>query len=370
MSPRKHISLGCAAGAAASLAIAGCGVTNTEASSEGNEDGPFYEGQTITIVVPFDAGGASDTYSRMFAGYLSEYIEGNPEVVVENVPGGAQKDGLNRFERMDHDGLAMAMGSGGLIASTIFDSDGVQFDLSEYETLVAFGGSMNIFGSASAGINSLEDLVELEEPIYYGGLELNASESVRTFALDELGMHDFQPLMGYDGGGSVTAAVLSGELSLGNSTSSHYMESVVPLEEDGEITPLMTQGYVEDGEIVRDPAFPDLPTMPEAYETLTGETAEGTGWDIYTAVTTAQTNLLRTYWVHGDAPEEARAALREAIAQVVEDEEFIQDSTESLGVESPALVGEEADASAAAVHNLTPEQVQWVEDYIAEVNSR
>jgi tripartite-type tricarboxylate transporter receptor subunit TctC len=307
----------------------------------------------------------------MFAGYLSQYLEGEPEIVVENVPGGGQKEGLNQFERSDHeDGLTLAMASGGIIASTLFDKEGIQFNPGDYETLVAFGGGMTVYGSVAAGIDSLEDLVTQETPVYYGGMELNASESVRVFALDELGISSFEPLMGYDGGGSITAAVLRGELSAGNSTSSHYLNNVLPLEEDGEITPLMTQGYVEDGEVVRDPAFPELPTMPEAYETLTGQSADGTGWDIYRAVTTAQTNLLRNYWIHGDAADEAKAALHKAVAQVVIDEDFLDEAAKLLGEEPPVQLGEEANASLAAARDLTPEQVQWVEDYIAEVSTR
>ncbi|MEV1131867.1 hypothetical protein [Agromyces sp. NPDC049794] len=371
MSPKKRIMLGFAAGAAAILTLAGCGVTNQQSSAADDAEGPFYDGKTITLIVPFDAGGASDTFSRMLAGYLSEYLEGNPEVVVENVPGGAQKEGLNRFARADHSsGLHLAMGSGGIIASTLLDTEGVQFDPDEFETLVAFGGGMTIFGSTQAGIGSLDDLTASTAPVYYGGLELNASESVRVFALDQLGIADFQPLMGYDGGGSITAAVLSGELSMGNSTSSHYLTNVRPLEEDGEITPLMTQGYVIDGEVVRDPALPDLPTMPEAYEESTGKRADGMGWDIYRAMTTAQTNLLRNYWVHSDAPDEAKAALQDAMAKVVEDEEFLEQATELLGEEPLAQLGDEADASMAAVRDLSPEQVQWIKDFIVEAGVR
>jgi tripartite-type tricarboxylate transporter receptor subunit TctC len=353
--------------AATSVALAGCGVTNNQADSDagGDSDGPFYEGKTINLIVPFDAGGASDTYSRLLAGYLSEHIEGQPEIVVENVPGGAQKEGLNRFERTEHDGLNMAMGSGGLVASTLFDPEGIQFDLGDYETLAAFGGTIMIFGSTAAGINSLEDLRGKTDGIFYGGLEFNASEAVRVFALEEMGLTSFEPLMGYDGGGAVTAAVLRGELTIGNSTSSHYMENVKQLEEEGSIVPLMTQGFVVDGEVVRDPAFPDLPTMPEAYEILTGEEPEGIGWDTYTAVTTAQSNLLRTYWVHGDAPEEARAALREGVEKLVVDEEFIAESVELLSVDSPPLVGEEAEEAIAQIRDLDPESVTFLEEYIA-----
>lgn len=359
-----------AAATVALLAVTGCGVTNQQGGETDAEDGPFYEGKTISLIVPFDAGGASDTFSRVFAGYLSEYLEGQPEIIVENVPGGGQKEGLNRFGRSADDGLTLAMGSGGILVSSIFDSKGVEFDTAEFETLAAFGGGMTIFGSTAAGIESLEDLKDPGLDVFYGGMELNASEAARVFALDQFEMANFQPLMGYDGGGSITTGVLRGELSAGNTTSSHYINNVLPLVEDGDITPLMVQGYVVDGEVIRDPALPDLPTMPEAYEMLTGNVAEGEGWDVYRAITTAQTNLLRNYWIDAQAPEAAKAALHEAVAQVVEDEGFVEEATALLGEEPPVSLGEEADASTAAARNLTPEQVTWMEEFIAEVTAR
>jgi tripartite-type tricarboxylate transporter receptor subunit TctC len=364
----RMTTAGMAVAATAGLLLAGCGVTNS-GSAGGGTGGPFYEGEQITLIVPFDAGGASDVYSRMLAGHLSEHLEGRPQIVIENVPGGAQKDGINRFERTEHNGLNLAMSSGGLIAATKFDKEGIQFDLAAYEPLMAFGGTMVIFGSTQAGITSLEDLRTSTNPIFYGGLEFNASEAVRTFALQEMGLPAFEPLMGYDGGGAVTAAVLRGELSIGNSTSSHYIENVKQLENDGSVVPLMTQGYVVGGEVVRDPAFPDLPTMPEAYRMLTGKEPTGIAWDTYEALTAAQTNLLRTYWVHGDAPEEAKVALREAVAKLVADEDFTAESTRLLHVDSPPQIGDEVKASTSSIVELDQQQVTWLEDYMARTRA-
>jgi tripartite-type tricarboxylate transporter receptor subunit TctC len=367
MASNRKTTAALAIAAATGLLLGGCGVTNAGSGggTDGGEGRPFYEGKEINLVVPFDAGGASDVYSRMLARHLSEHIEGRPEIIVENVPGGAQKDGINRFERTEHNGLNLAMCSGGLIAATKFDKEGIQFDLTDYEALMAFGGTMIIFGSTQAGITSLEALKNSTNPIFYGGLEFNASEAVRAFALQEMGLVDFEPLMGYDGGGAVTAAVLRGELSIGNSTSSHYIENVKQLEEEGSIVPLMTQGYVVNGEVVRDPAFPDLPTMPEAYKMLTGMEPEGIGWETYEALTAAQTNLLRTYWVHGDAPEAARVELREAVASLVADEEFIAEAVRLLHVDSPPQIGDEVAATIGTIVDLDPGSVAWLEDYVA-----
>ena len=363
----RKTNVGLAMAGVTGLLIGGCGVTGEDSGTPtaGEEAAPYYEGETVTIIVPFDAGGASDTFSRLVATCLSEHIEGSPEVVVENVPGGAQKNGLNQFERADHDGLTLAMGSGGLITASQFETEGIQFDLADYETLMAFGGTIVIFGSTEAGISSLEDLTATPDPVFYGGLEFNASEAVRVFALEEMGIN-LDPLMGYDGGGSVTAAVLRGELDIGNSTATHFIESVQPLVEDGSVAMLMTQGKLEDGEVVRSTAFPDTPTMPEAYTMLTGQEPEGIGWETYDAVTTAQTNLLRTYWVHGDAPEEARVALREGVAECATDPEFTAEAKEVLAVYEPPLIGEEVQEAMSVVTELSQENVTWLEEYMAE----
>jgi tripartite-type tricarboxylate transporter receptor subunit TctC len=66
MESNRRTTAGLAIAAAASLFLGGCGVTNTGAAGgSGGAEGPFYEGEKITLIVPFDAGGASDTYSRM-----------------------------------------------------------------------------------------------------------------------------------------------------------------------------------------------------------------------------------------------------------------------------------------------------------------
>ncbi|BBG01649.1 tripartite-type tricarboxylate transporter receptor subunit TctC [Pseudonocardia autotrophica] len=359
----RHL-IGGAVIAAAVLLLGACGVTNTQQARSGTDDGgPFYTADDeITLYVPFAAGDTSDRFSRLFAEHFTAELEGNPSIVIQNVPGGAQKEGMNAYERSEHNGLNMAMSSGGLISSSHFDPEGIQFDLAGYQPVVAFGGGMILYGPGDTG--PLDQLATSDRPVFYGGMELNASEAVRVFALEQLGLPRFEPLMGYDGGGAITTAVMRGELTLGNSTSSHYAQNVVPLAEQGEITPHMVQGYVRDGEVVRDPAFPDLPTMPEAYAMLTGQEPSGTGWEAYTAITATQTNLLRTYWMHGDAPEAARTAAADAAAAVAADPAFLEEAATLLAADPEPLVGAELEASVGQIQDLSPETVQWVEDYL------
>src|SRR3990170_4879779 len=48
---------------------------------------PFYKGKTIRIVEGGGAGGFYDRWARLFARHMGKYIPGNPEIIVQNMPG-------------------------------------------------------------------------------------------------------------------------------------------------------------------------------------------------------------------------------------------------------------------------------------------
>ena len=47
----------------------------------------FYKGKQISLYVGSSAGGGYDTYARLLARRLGNYIPGNPSVVVQDMPG-------------------------------------------------------------------------------------------------------------------------------------------------------------------------------------------------------------------------------------------------------------------------------------------
>jgi tripartite-type tricarboxylate transporter receptor subunit TctC len=51
----------------------------------------FYEGKTMKIVVGLPAGGAYDLCARMLATSMGKYILGNPNILVQNMPGASSR---------------------------------------------------------------------------------------------------------------------------------------------------------------------------------------------------------------------------------------------------------------------------------------
>ena len=47
----------------------------------------FYQGKTIRIVVGSDSGGLYDLWARLFAKHMPRHIAGNPNMIVQNMPG-------------------------------------------------------------------------------------------------------------------------------------------------------------------------------------------------------------------------------------------------------------------------------------------
>ena len=47
----------------------------------------FYNGKTVRIIVGFTPGGFYDRWARLLSRYMPKYIPGNPNFLVQNMPG-------------------------------------------------------------------------------------------------------------------------------------------------------------------------------------------------------------------------------------------------------------------------------------------
>src|SRR5262245_47326277 len=54
---------------------------------------PFYKGKRLTVLVNFDAGSATDIEGRVFARHFAKHIDGQPQVIVQNIAGAGGNNG-------------------------------------------------------------------------------------------------------------------------------------------------------------------------------------------------------------------------------------------------------------------------------------
>jgi tripartite-type tricarboxylate transporter receptor subunit TctC len=86
--------------------------------SHGQAQEPFYKGKTITILAGTGAGNVYDMFARLFARHLGKHVPGNPDIIVQNMPGAASMIAANHLTNVTKpDGLTI----GAIFPALYFD---------------------------------------------------------------------------------------------------------------------------------------------------------------------------------------------------------------------------------------------------------
>src|SRR5512145_1698721 len=88
-----------------------------------------YDGKTIKVIVGFTSGGFYDRWSRLLARYVPKYLPGNPEMIVQNMPGAGGLIAANNVYNVARpDGLTVGMTSYGMYLDQMVGRKEVQYD--------------------------------------------------------------------------------------------------------------------------------------------------------------------------------------------------------------------------------------------------
>lgn len=94
---------------------------------------PFYQGKTIRIVTGYPAGDVNDMWPRLIAQYMTKYIPGNPNFIVQNMPGASSMIAANYvYGVAKPDGLTLGWIAPALYFDQLVGRKEVQYDWSKY----------------------------------------------------------------------------------------------------------------------------------------------------------------------------------------------------------------------------------------------
>jgi len=97
---------------------------------------PFYQDKTIRIVAGYGAGSVDDAWTRLIARYLGKYIPGNPNIIVQNMPGAGAMIAANYVYKVAKpDGLTLGGIRSGLYFDQLVGRKEVQFDWRKFTWL-------------------------------------------------------------------------------------------------------------------------------------------------------------------------------------------------------------------------------------------
>lgn len=117
-----------------------------------------YPNKPLTMIAPFDAGSATDTFARAVADKLGKVL-GQP-VVVESIPGANGTIGTMELLKRPADGYTLMLGTSSTHAANFGLYKKVPYELSNFSGLGCLARVPAIIAiRSSLGINSLQDLV-------------------------------------------------------------------------------------------------------------------------------------------------------------------------------------------------------------------
>ncbi len=332
------------------------------------QDAVSLEGETVEWTIPFGEGGGSDTWARFFSPYLSKHLPGQPTVLVRNVPGGGSISGANAFaQRAQDDGLALLGTSASTQFPYLLGDKRVRYDYRDFEPVLASPVGGVVYIPAEFGVSDISEIGKLKDKeLVFPNTGPTSLDLVPLLAFDMLGLN-VRHVFGMNSRGETRLAFERGEANIDFQTTPSYLVNIVPMIEAGKAVPLFSFGtFDEDGNIVRDPTFPDIPHFLEAYEAMHGAPPEPSEkLEAYLAFFGAGFPAQKMAVLPKSAPPEMIEAYRKAFADAVADPELQAEKGKVLG-EYKQATGKAAQRAFEIATTISPEAKAWMQDYLAK----
>ncbi|MBM4262258.1 MAG: hypothetical protein FJ145_12625 [Deltaproteobacteria bacterium] len=315
------------------------------ASLQAQAQDNFYRGKTVRIIVGATAGGGYDTYARTMARHMGKHIAGNPNLIVDNMPGAGFLISANHMYKVAKpDGLTIGHFIGGLFLQQFLGKPGVEFESKKFEYIGVPAQDNYMIGvHKSTGITSIEQWLSSKTIIKFGGVGAgSATDDIPKVLAPAIGL-PFQLVTGYKGTADVRLAFGSGEVN-GICNSWESLKATWSKElASGELV-MILQNIPK--------AHPDQPKLPLAINYAKTEE----GQKLVKAIVHSVGPTARPFVLPPNTPKDRVQILRKAFMDTMRDPEFIADATKARLDINP-LDGAELERNVRDVFNLDPKLI-------------
>ena len=297
----------------------------------------FYQGKTITVVVGTVPGGLYDRWGRLFARVMGKHIPGNPDMVVQNMPGGGSMVAANYlYEVAKPDGLTIGMFQTHMYLQQMVQRPEVKFDVRKFNWLGSQEkGTMMLYIRADSPYQSIDEIIKAKEQPKCGATGLSDQTTLFTRLLEETIGARFTRVLGYKGGSEVDLAMERGEIICrATRVTVHFSrEPFLTWDKKG-----WDRHLVQAGE-KRDQRLPDTPTIFELMDKYkTSEVGRR-----FARVVLAGDELGRPMVAPPAVPAGRVKILREAYNKALKDPELL-DEVKRSRLDMEPITGEEVEA--------------------------
>ncbi len=182
-----------------------------------------YPEKAVTVIVGYSAGGGTDTYARILASVIPEYINQQPLIIV-NKAGGAQIPSMKFTANSKPDGYTLQFFSGGSgVVATMLRNKGIDF-FEDFIPIAQVGiSNKTLVAPASTGFKTPQDIIAAAKKAHEKGKKLRWAHPGRGTIDNVAGIawliknniYDMVQDVPFKGGSPTRAALLGEQVDFG-----------------------------------------------------------------------------------------------------------------------------------------------------------
>jgi len=321
----------------------------------------YFAGKTITFVVPADPGGSTDTYWRAVAPFFGKHVPGQPNVIIQNMAGGAANNGSNFvYEQARPDGLTLLTDPWNAMG-VLTKAPGTRIDYSEMSLIGGFPDPVIHYAHrdvVEGGMKDATDIMKAERVLLSGSRPDSGTDMMGRLAFDLLGINT-RYIPGYSTSPQRQSALMAREVDAAGIGYVAYKNTVKPAAGD-EVVGLFLHNLQPRASV------PDVMDFPSFYKKVKGEEPSGPKWEMLRTVYLATGVFFQSMWAPPGTPEEVVADLRTGFNALMEDQEFQAMTMKTLGMPIEFVGAEQGSKIVSELlDNPDPELVKNITEYIA-----
>lgn len=313
----------------------------------------FFKGKQIRIIVGLSTGGGYDRAARLVARHIGKHIPGNPDVLVQNMPGASSVTAANYVWGVAKpDGLTLLAPHNNVYLGQLSGQKEVQFDLPKFQWIGSLeNDDMMLFGRADAPFKSMGDIVRAKEAPKCGSTGVGSSDYVMSKILEETIGAKINHVTGYPGSSEIAIALERGEVVCMGLTISTYFGREPFL---GWLKTKFVRFLAQSGR-KRQPRIEEAPTI---YELMDEYKTSPTKRRVAEAMLQGG-EWARPLMAPPATPADRVAILRAAYEKAAKDPELIAEA-KKLRIDVAPMRGEQLQAMAKEVMTQPPEVVEQI----------
>lgn len=295
--------------------IFACAIAAQACTACADEVADFFRDRQINFIVSYGPGGSYGLYAQIAARHLPKHLPGNPNVIVQFMPGAGGIAATNHLYNVaPKDGSTVATVTKDLALEQALRPNEVRFDARKFGWVGSFAEYIGVFAVWTAsGITSIEDVKKRETILATSGRGHQGSQL--AVLLNEFAGTKFKLVAGYRGAADMNLAMERGEAHARITSWSGMKGQQAEWLKAGMAAVIAQGGERRQPDLPQVPLFSEIVTDPEGRKLLALiESGAVVGWPVL---------------LPPGVPAGRLTAWRRAFDATMKDPEFITEVTKS-----------------------------------------